>query len=367
MALIRWPWRRDLTAQTAPRNYGELIDQMVYWLATGARGEVDVRLSGVLESASRLYQSAFAGTQPVSGSGVVAAALSADQLGQAGRDYIQRGEAVFLIHTRPELQLEPVIITDAHGRPGQVTYTVRREGPDESIELETGGQDIIHAIFERDSARPYIGTPPWISGGHAARAVAALERWIGDEAGGSQGWTFASAFENSSSGGQGAAPTERQSRQVRQTGRARFGDTRGEVVPLPTQHRPLMHANSVGPAPGTADRLWRFGPEFANPAPMLYQQLRAVVAASCGVPPLLLSDAAGGPAVRDAYRWWISTQVAPLTRVLAAELTRKLGAEVRLELPESRTADIQSRARAVHSLTQSGVKLEQALELTGLA
>ena len=86
---------------------------------------------------------------------------------------------------------------------------------------------------------------------------------------------------------------------------------------------------------------------------------------ACGVAPVLFSDTV--EASREAHRRFLSLTAQPLADKIASELGRVLEAEVLIDLTQARTSDeITGRARAVGSLVQAGLLLDDALTEAGL-
>ncbi len=85
---------------------------------------------------------------------------------------------------------------------------------------------------------------------------------------------------------------------------------------------------------------------------------------ACGVSPTLF-DPKSSAAMRETWRQLLFGTVAPLGRIVAAELSKKLF-PLTLEWQELRASDLQGRARAVQSLAAAGVDQERALEMAGL-
>ena len=109
----------------------------------------------------------------------------------------------------------------------------------------------------------------------------------------------------------------------------------------------------------------RFG---ANPPQYmveLLRQARAEVYAACGINSAMF-DASGVAALREAYRLFLFTVVAPLGKLVAGELAAKIDPSISLDWTELRAADVMGRARSLGSMVKAGVALEQALALSGL-
>ena len=70
--------------------------------------------------------------------------------------------------------------------------------------------------------------------------------------------------------------------------------------------------------------------------------------------------------MREAYREFLFSNIAPLGRMVAEELTAKLDTPVILDWEELRAGDIASHARAFGTLVTGGMEMERAAALSGL-
>ena len=91
----------------------------------------------------------------------------------------------------------------------------------------------------------------------------------------------------------------------------------------------------------------------------------AEVLAACGLS-ISLFDAADGTGRREAYRQSLHSVIAPLGRLVSAELTAKLETDVELGWSELRAGDIAGRARAFQSMVRGGMLVEKSAALSGL-
>ena len=101
--------------------------------------------------------------------------------------------------------------------------------------------------------------------------------------------------------------------------------------------------DNVGQGRNTDYNAQRFG---ANPPAGLVETMTIAsreIMAACGVNPSLFS-AEGGSAGREAYRQLLFGTVAPLGKMVEAELTEKLETPVKLDWSELRASDIAGRA-----------------------
>ncbi len=84
-----------------------------------------------------------------------------------------------------------------------------------------------------------------------------------------------------------------------------------------------------------------------------------------GVPPSLIDPAgAGGGATRETSRWFQRSTVEPLVRVVEEQL-RKLNPAIALSTAALGGRDVVSQSRAVKTLVDAGVALDEALTLAG--
>ena len=89
------------------------------------------------------------------------------------------------------------------------------------------------------------------------------------------------------------------------------------------------------------------------------------VVAACGLSVALWDDSQG-TGKREAYRQAIHTVVAALGRIVSAEMTSKMGSDIRLDWTELRAGDISGRAKALQSMVGAGMDLTKAMALSGL-
>ena len=89
------------------------------------------------------------------------------------------------------------------------------------------------------------------------------------------------------------------------------------------------------------------------------------VYAACGVHPALFA-VGEGTARRESYRRFLHGTVAPLARIVAAELSAKLDGDVVLNFDSLFAADLSGRARTFQSLVGGGMAPDKAAGLAGL-
>ena len=96
----------------------------------------------------------------------------------------------------------------------------------------------------------------------------------------------------------------------------------------------------------------------------LRQQLQEDLCRACGIP-IELMHVSQGPADREAMKSFIFATLAPIARVIEAELHSKLSDNIRLDFSELRASDLQARTRGYAALVQAGMSPEQAARIAG--
>ena len=130
----------------------------------------------------------------------------------------------------------------------------------------------------------------------------------------------------------------------------------------------LLETGDAGGAAGggTFDlKANRLGPEPTGPLVELMTTASREIYAACGCNAALF-ESAPGVAMREANRQLLFSTVAPLGKLVAAELTAKLNTPITFDWEELRASDIAGRARAFGSMVQGGMDLAKAAALSGL-
>ena len=88
---------------------------------------------------------------------------------------------------------------------------------------------------------------------------------------------------------------------------------------------------------------------------------------SCyGILPALFHPQAAGTALREAARTVHALSAVPVAELVAAQFSEALGEPVTLDLRRGRATDIATQARAVNSLVQAGLSVEDARAVIGI-
>ena len=126
-----------------------------------------------------------------------------------------------------------------------------------------------------------------------------------------------------------------------------------------------MHPGAAGSAPSGDWMPRRVGADPPAAEVELLTTASAEVYAACGVPVALFATGEG-TAQRESFRRLLHATVQPLARIVSAELSAKMDADVALSFDTLFAADLSGRARAFQSLVKAGMDLSKAAGLAGL-
>lgn len=234
-------------------------------------------------------------------------------------------------------------------------------GPGDTRTLYRHNDAVLNLTLGSSVTRPWEGCPPWKAASMSGGLLSGIERQLSGEAKSKSGYVL--PIPDVGDRGQGE------------------GDD-GESDPLTTLRRDLASAEGrtmlapsmsagFGGGPGIAPTLaneytpHRFG---ANPPTALTELRRDIersVLASYGILPSLVDPKASGTALRESRRQFHGTIVA-LATLIESALSEALNETVTLSMRRTRASDSATMARAISSLTSSGMSLQDAIEAVGL-
>ena len=330
---------------------GAYTDVVTAALQNAAAGSPTARVTatGALEACAGLVGRSFATATVETTNALVRAALTPSMLETLGRSLIVRGQFVAVIDTEDGLTLLPASTCEVMGgaRPDSWRYKLEVSGPNSS--LSYGGLDaagVIHATYTTDAAKPWVGIGPIQAATLAGKLSANTADMLGDEASGPRGNLLPAPVD-------GEDPTIA-------VLKSDIKGARGKTL--------LVEAGDWQNDP-QAKTDWQPRRMGATPPQALIQQHEIAsreIAAACGVPPALLFSLQDGTAQRESYRRFLHTTVTPLAKMVAAELTAKLDAEVTFNHQGLAAADVASKARAYGTLVSNGYPDADAREVVGL-
>lgn len=120
------------------------------------------------------------------------------------------------------------------------------------------------------------------------------------------------------------------------------------------------------PVGGTLQTSSRIGPAPPEGVIAAYKATRIAVADAIGFP-IILTESQTGPLVRELFRQWTVAHVAPMVRLLEAELQHKLNSQsLALGLDGLGGMDLSGKSRALEALIDAGASFETAARAVGL-
>ena len=221
---------------------------------------------------------------------------------------------------------------------------------------------IVNIAIGRTAARPWAGRAPWQAASLSSEMLSGIERQLSGEARSRSGYIM---------------PTP-------DTGdRSQGPDDDGETDPLTKLREDLAAAEGrtllapsmaagYGAGPGVAPTLsneykaHRFGINPPEAVAELRRDVERSILATFGILPSLVDPKASGTALREARRQYHAGTVVPLATLVEAALSEALNEDVTLNMRRGKATDSATLARAISSLTSSGMDLESAIVAVGL-
>lgn len=345
---MRWPWQARET-----RADSSYTDALVAAITANAGGQTTAfpTATAALEAAAGVVGRAFAAAE-VRAPDAMLAALHPAFLSMVGRSLIRRGEIVFLIRVDGDrVKLWPAASHDISGGPDPETWVYRLTvgGPERTLTYsDVPAAGVVHLMYSADPERPWRGYGPLqvaqLGGRLSSETVAALA----DEASGPRGQLLPLPVA-------GDDPTVDllKADLKRLAGQLATVETQSSMAPGATGSNDGWQAKRIGADPPAA-------------LVALHEVASREVLAAAGIPPVLFAATAAGTAGREAWRQLLFATIAPLGRLVAAELSAKLEANIALDWDELRASDISGRARAYQSFIGADMDAAVAARLSGL-
>lgn len=342
---LRWP----VELRQESTDYSDAVVAQILQNAR-ASGPAKVSATAALEACSGLVARAFASAE-VTASPALAAALSPALLALVGRALVRAGDVVLVVDmVDGALELLPASTWTVKGgsRPSTWRYECTTPGPDGARTRTVPAASVVHVRYMSAPATPWKGIGPLGAASLAGKLSAEVVAALADEAAGPRGHLVPIPVDG--------------------------GDSTVEALKSDISNAPgrawLVESGDWGNASSDRSRdIWQPRRLGASPPQGLMELARHAageVYAACGLASALFDRQSDGTARREAYRQALFSVIAPLGRVVSAELTAKLARPVTLEWTELRAADVAGRARAFQSMVGGGMDVERAAALSGL-
>ena len=346
-----WPFGRTEKREAA--SYGDAVIDAIVERSAGAVPATPTA-TGALQACSGMVARCFAAAA-VSGPATLTAAVTPAVLSLIGRALIRRGEVAFLIDVADDgrVRLLPAVGDfDVHGTfdPESWVYRLNLGGPSSWTTLrDVPAAAVVHPRFEVDPDRPWRGIGPIQSAALAGRLSAETAAALADAESGPRGQLLPLPVD-------GEDPTITALKADIRTLRGRLAFVESVKI---------MHPGAVGNAPSGDWDVKRIGADPPRAEVDLLGAAALEVYSACGVPPALFRTGEG-TAQRESFRRLLHSTVQPLGRIVSAELSEKLNADVSLSFDPLFAADLSGRARAFQSLVGGGMDPGKAAGLAGL-
>lgn len=327
------------------RSYTELA---LAAAAARAGGTASAACTGVAEACAGLWERSLAAAT-VAGADVLTPAL----LGIVGRALFCRGECLLVIRTNGGLRLEPAASWDIQGSGADETewaYTVQIAGPSDTREERIPGPGVLHFRYAMEPESPWCGRSPIALAGVSADVLALVESTWDAELSGTFGYLL-------------ALPRAKAGDTTIDELRAALGAAKGGLVTAETVMGGWGGGRIDSPQREYAQR--RFGAEPPAELREIRKELVPAILSAAGIP-IELIRSADGAGMRESWRRYVLSTVAPLGALVAAEATAKLERPVTLKFESLRGSDHQGLSRAIKALVDSGMSLPDALAKVGL-
>ena len=341
-------WNPFKRAETRASYTDSLVNLLVRQASGSPIGSASE--TAAAEAAVSLWSSAFAGArlEPE------VPALDPFTLSRIARDLVVSGESLHVIDVEGGgLKLLPVGDHDVQGRspdPATWLYRCSLYGPDGGTVRTVPSAGVVHVLYSADPASPWKGKGPLARSNLDAGLLSALTTRMGEEAGASSAIVIPS-------------PVDGQADSVAML-RADLAKARGGIMLLETMASGYGDKASAPQADWSVKRLGSMIPD-ANRA--LASETGERLMEALGVPSALLVAGSAGIARREALRMWVSCRVAPLGRIVAAELADKLDLPgLTLDFGPLAGSDLVGRAASAKRMVEAGMPAEKAFALSGL-
>lgn len=348
---MRWPWQREPVEKR--ESYTDALVQVIL-AARGDSSQAPSETAAAELAAAQLGRALASGT--LRPDAMLLGLVTPAVLATIGRELILNGECAFLIDGGGLL---PAAAWDVHGGPDPRSWRYRLDlaGPSAWSTVYESSARVLHFRYQSSAVRPWAGIGPLTGAGLTARLLAGLESQLADEAAAGSGYLLPVPEFDQPEDEEAEDPAITQLK-------ADLAGLKGRTS--------LVETTAAGWGEGRVGAPqsdWQSKRIGSNP-PATVVQLRENAAiyllAACGYPPALLAPG-DGAGQREAWRRFLFGFVAPVGKIVAAELALKLNVSgVKFTWDELGAADIASRSRGFQSLVHSGMSMEKAAALTGL-
>ena len=336
---------REWFTPPPPPETRSYVDQILNAQLAAASGTGSVRDSAVYQACLHLIADCVA-TAELEGDG---ADILQPRLGEIASAMVDTGQAAFelIVGRSGRIGMIPVEITDVTGQEEEATwvYTVARSSPLATMTAVREQAGVLNFRLRPSHRTPWRGTPSLQSGNTTAALLRKLEIQMTSEA----------AMKPARLLGAGFSKEQRTD--------VAAGIKAAGIVVFPlgragSDTRPIHTGLIAG--------------EYSTAGVDLHGKLNELVCAVIGVPSDLIVGSGSSVSARESYRRLASATIFPLLQTIMQEWGRLVG-PMKFDLSALRASDqvgisraLGSKAKAVQSLVQSGMALDEALAVVGI-
>ena len=341
---MRWPWNK---LETRSEGYTDTLVAALVSRVTG-KSLVTPSATAALEACAGTTGRAFMAAE-VGGPESLTQAFTPSVMEMIGRSLIRQGQVVFLVDTSEGmLRLLPAQTHDVEGGPfpSEWEYRLTLGGPSRTHTYDSvPASSVLHFRYGCDPATPWRGHGPLDIAALSGKLSAETIGQLADEASGPVGRLLGVPADGEDSTVAGLKQD--------------IANAKGRTALLETGD----WDNSGSARVDLQSR--RFGAE--PPAALIEQADFASreIMAACGFNANLFG-AGQAAALREAWRLALFGVLAPLGRLVQAEIRSKLDAEITIGWQELRASDLSGRARAFQSMVGGGMAVGEAVAVAGL-
>ena len=339
-----WPFGK---LETRSEGYTDTLVAALVSRVTG-KSLVTPSATAALEACSGLTGRAFMAAE-VTGPEALTQAFDPSTMEMIGRSLIRTGSVVFLLDTSGgQLRLLPAQTHDVEGGPfpDSWDYRLTLGGPSRTVTYDHVPADsVLHFRYACDPSTPWRGHSPMDVAALSGKLSAETIGQLGDEVSGPVGRLL-------------GIPADGEDETVAGL-KLDIANAKGRTA--------LMEVGDWGDA-GVARvdlQSRRFGAEPPAALVQLADFASREVMSACGYNANLFG-AGQAAALREAWRLALFGVLAPLGRLVQAEIRAKLDAEITIGWQELRASDLSGRARAFQSMVGGGMAVGEAVAVAGL-
>ena len=343
---MKWPFGKKTEDRSAISFSGNASTDAVSVLEAQAAGSSITAAVAAVEVAAGYWQRGF---QTATAS-AMADVLTPSVLGYIGRNLCMVGQSVLEIDLDDSglrlLTPDSYEITAVSYHPSDWRYNLKYNVADgECIIHERSADSVVNIRYAADHRRPGYGKGPLQFAGLTRDVLQVLEYAIKHAAIVPTGvlWPMEGGSEESIS-----------------NTLSNWVKIRGGVMPTE-----LRSGFAIGQDATNAYKPFLLGP---NPSPALanlHDAAEKAILGACGVPTSTLGQS-DGTLAREAFRQFLAVTLQPVAKVVAQELSIGLETQIDFNFGELAAADVASKARALNSLVQAGLTVEDAKAAVGL-